>query len=63
PVTSSANEVPVSYPTTQDQQDDELEQVLDYYEEEELSEIKAYMANSQEEYKEETDLLPLDYNP
>ncbi|CAG8681151.1 12754_t:CDS:2, partial [Funneliformis caledonium] len=30
--------------------------------EEELSEIEAYMADSQEEYEEETDLLPLDYN-
>ncbi|CAG8741391.1 10355_t:CDS:2, partial [Funneliformis caledonium] len=46
-----------------DQQDDELEQVLDDYEEKELSEIEAYMANSQEEYELETDLLPLDYNP
>ncbi|CAG8750727.1 5960_t:CDS:1, partial [Funneliformis caledonium] len=63
PVTSSANEVPISYPTTQDQQDEELEQVLDDYEEKELSEIEAYMADSQEEYEEETDLLPLDYNP
>ncbi|CAG8736610.1 15809_t:CDS:2, partial [Funneliformis caledonium] len=43
--------------------DDELEQVLDDYKEEELSEIEAYMADSQEEYEEETDLLPLDYNP
>ncbi|CAG8676964.1 13612_t:CDS:2, partial [Funneliformis caledonium] len=63
PVTSSANEAHVSYSTTQDQQNDELEQVLDDYEEEELSEIEAYMADSQEEYEEETDLLPLDYNP
>ncbi|CAG8758363.1 10145_t:CDS:1, partial [Funneliformis caledonium] len=54
---------PVSYPTTQDQQDDELEQVLDDYEEEELSEIKAYMADSQEEYKEKTDLLPSTITP
>ncbi|CAG8478266.1 15189_t:CDS:2, partial [Funneliformis caledonium] len=54
---------PVSYPTIQDQQDDELEQVLDDYEKKELSEIEAYIANSQEEYEEETDLLPLDYNP
>ncbi|CAG8635228.1 9797_t:CDS:2, partial [Funneliformis caledonium] len=43
--------------------DDELEQVLDDYEEEELSEIEAYMADSQEEYEEKTDLLPFDYNP
>ncbi|CAG8507491.1 6051_t:CDS:2 [Funneliformis caledonium] len=57
-----ANEAPVSYPTTQDQQYDELEQVLDDYEEEELSEIEAYMTDSQEEYEDETDLLPLDYN-
>ena len=63
PVTSSANEIPVNYPTPSDQQDDELEQVLNDYEEEELSEIEAYMADSQEEYEEETDLLPLDYNP
>ncbi|CAG8556344.1 13942_t:CDS:2 [Funneliformis caledonium] len=42
---------------------DELEQVLDYYEEEELSEIEVYMADSQEEYKNITDLLSLDYNP
>ncbi|CAG8557249.1 9474_t:CDS:2 [Funneliformis caledonium] len=55
-------DTPVSYLTIQDQQDDELEQVLDDYEEEELSEIEAYMANSQEEYEEETDLLPLDYS-
>ncbi|CAG8669112.1 11911_t:CDS:2 [Funneliformis caledonium] len=31
--------------------------------EEELSKIEAYMADSQEEYEEETDLLPFDYNP
>ncbi|CAG8733231.1 7402_t:CDS:2, partial [Funneliformis caledonium] len=43
--------------------DDELEQVLDDYKKEELSKIEAYMADSQEEYEEETDLLPLDYNP
>ncbi|CAG8487077.1 14452_t:CDS:1, partial [Funneliformis caledonium] len=42
---------------------DKLEQVLDDYEEEELSEIEAYMADSQKEYEEKTDLLPLDYNP
>ncbi|CAG8749421.1 17306_t:CDS:1, partial [Funneliformis caledonium] len=62
PVTSSANEALVSYPTIQDQQDDEIEQVLDDYEKEELSEIEAYMADSQKEYEGETDLLPLDYN-
>ncbi|CAG8667096.1 14638_t:CDS:2, partial [Funneliformis caledonium] len=48
---------------TQMKKDDELEQVLDDYEKEELSEIEAYMADNQEEYEEETDLLPLDYNP
>ncbi|CAG8565565.1 14712_t:CDS:2, partial [Funneliformis caledonium] len=44
------------------QQDDKLEQVLYDYEEEKLSEIEAYTADSQEEYEEETDLLPLIYN-
>ncbi|CAG8724952.1 9184_t:CDS:1, partial [Funneliformis caledonium] len=33
----------------------ELEQVLDDYKEEELSEIEAYIAYSQEEYEKKTD--------
>ncbi|CAG8642423.1 16378_t:CDS:2 [Funneliformis caledonium] len=49
-----------AYPTIQD---DKLEQVLDDYKKEELNEIEAYMADSQKEYEEKADLLPLNYNP
>jgi predicted aspartyl protease len=63
PITSSANETPVSLPNYYEQPEDELEQVLDDYEEEELSEIEAFLADSQEESEAEIEPLPLDYNP
>ncbi|CAI2202160.1 3789_t:CDS:1, partial [Funneliformis geosporum] len=61
PITSSVNETPTCHQPNLDQHEDELEQVLDDYEEEELSEIEAFMVDSQEE--DEIDPISLDYNP
>ena len=36
---------------------------MDDYEEKELSEIEAFLADSQEESEDEVEPLPLDYNP